>query len=131
MCPPAPLCRVVSCCVTCPTLSPPPPSVHLKVAEKLSLVAGRDGGLQSMEVLGLISLRISDAELGRVQVAISNHDSRPIQFQVREGEIEEKEGRRGGGELLQWRLLKHLKRMVSYSSRIRCDGLFSQLRNSE
>ena len=36
-----------------PALCPSPLSVHMKVSEKLSAVAGRDGGLDSFEVLGM------------------------------------------------------------------------------
>ena len=57
-------------------------SVHLHVSEKLSLVAGRDGGLQNMEILGLISLRISDPEYGKIRVLLTNNESRSVQFQV-------------------------------------------------
>jgi hypothetical protein len=52
------------------------------VSEKLTLVAGRDGGLQSMEVLGIVSLRISDPECGRIKVLLANDEKRSVQFQV-------------------------------------------------
>lgn len=52
------------------------------MSEKLNLVAGRDGGLQNMEVLGIISLRISDPECGRVRVLLANNEKRSVQFQV-------------------------------------------------
>uniref|UniRef100_A0A672L1A1 Coatomer subunit delta n=1 Tax=Sinocyclocheilus grahami TaxID=75366 RepID=A0A672L1A1_SINGR len=35
-------------------------SVHLRVEEKISLTCGRDGGLQNMEVLGMITLKVTD-----------------------------------------------------------------------
>ena len=57
-------------------------SVHLKQSEKMVLVAGRDGGLQNMEILGIIMLRISDPEYGMVKVAIDNQEQRSVQFQV-------------------------------------------------
>lgn len=57
-------------------------SIHLRVSEKINLVAGRDGGLQNMEVLGLIMLRIADPEYGRIKVLLGNKETRPIQFQV-------------------------------------------------
>lgn len=57
-------------------------SVHLKISEKLSLVAGRDGGLQSMEVLGMIMLRISDPALARVRLVLANNERRNVQFQT-------------------------------------------------
>lgn len=52
------------------------------MSEKLNLVAGRDGGLQNMEVLGLIMLRISDPENSKIRVLLGNKEKRPIQFQV-------------------------------------------------
>ena len=54
------------------------------MSEKLTLIAGRDGGVQNMEVLGIIMLRISDPEYGRIRVLLDNKESRPIQFQVRD-----------------------------------------------
>ena len=58
-------------------------SVHLTVQEKLVVVAGRDGGLQNMEVLGQLQLKISDTQYGRILIAIDNQDDRSLQFQVR------------------------------------------------
>ena len=57
-------------------------SVHLRVSEKLSVVAGRDGGLQNMEILGLIVLRIADPECGKIKVLLENNEKRAVQFQV-------------------------------------------------
>lgn len=57
-------------------------SVHLRMSEKLNLVAGRDGGLQNMEVLGIISLRISDPECGKIRLLLANNEKRSVQFQV-------------------------------------------------
>lgn len=56
--------------------------VHISVDEKISLTAGRDGGLQNMEVRGLILLRISDAEYGRITIAVENDDQLGFQLQV-------------------------------------------------
>ena len=57
-------------------------SVHLTVNEKLVVTAGRDGGLQNMEVLGMMQLRVTDPQCGCILIAIDNQDDRPIQFQV-------------------------------------------------
>ncbi len=57
-------------------------SVHLRLSEKLTLLAGRDGGLQNMEVLGLISLRIADPEYGKIKMQLQNNETRSVQFQV-------------------------------------------------
>ena len=57
-------------------------SVHLTVNEKLVVTAGRDGGLQNMEVLGMMQLRVTDPQCGCILITIDNQDDRPIQFQV-------------------------------------------------
>lgn len=56
--------------------------VHLKMEDKLSLRIGRDGGIQNFELTGLLTLRISDEEFGRIRVHINNEDTRGIQLQV-------------------------------------------------
>ncbi len=38
-------------------------SVHAKLEEKITLVANRDGGLENMDISGMLSLRISDKEV--------------------------------------------------------------------
>ena len=48
------------------------------------MVAGRDGGLQNMEVLGMIMLRITDPEVAKVRISIDNREDRSVQFQVRD-----------------------------------------------
>ena len=52
------------------------------VQEKIIVMAGRDGGLQNMEVLGTLQLKISDPQYGHILVAIDNQDDRSLQFQV-------------------------------------------------
>ncbi|XP_078282837.1 coatomer subunit delta isoform X2 [Rhinoraja longicauda] len=65
-------------------LSPPinVESVHLKIEEKISLVCGRDGGLQSMEVHGMITLRVTDEKQGRIRLQVENDDKKGIQLQT-------------------------------------------------
>ena len=41
-------------CIHCIFVS----SVHLKIEEKIQVIAGRDGGLQNMEVIGMVTLRV-------------------------------------------------------------------------
>ncbi|XP_012675660.2 archain 1b [Clupea harengus] len=64
----------------------PPPvnteSVHLRVEEKVSLACGRDGGLQSMEILGMITLQISDEKSSRIQLHVANNDKKGAQLQT-------------------------------------------------
>ncbi|XP_076832014.1 archain 1b [Brachyhypopomus gauderio] len=57
-------------------------SVHLKVEEKISLTCGRDGGLQNMEVLGIITLRVTDDANGRIRLHINNNDKKGVQLQT-------------------------------------------------
>ncbi len=57
-------------------------SVHLRCEEKLTLVMSRDGGVQQMEVHGLLVLRIADAQFAGAQVHMRNNDTRQAQIQV-------------------------------------------------
>ncbi len=57
-------------------------SVHIKVDEKVSLTAGRHGGLQNMEVRGMALLRISDTNFARISLIMENNDNRSFQMQV-------------------------------------------------
>lgn len=57
-------------------------SIHITVEEKLVLTAGRDGGLQNMEVHGLMKLRLSDDRVGRIKLCAVNNDTKGIQIQV-------------------------------------------------
>jgi len=57
-------------------------NVHLKVEERVILTAGRDGGLQNMEVHGITTLRVQDESCGMIRIQFKNDDSRGIQFQT-------------------------------------------------
>ena len=57
-------------------------SVHIRLEEKITLVGNRDGGLQNLEVHGLVTLKITDEKLGRIKLAIDNTDDKGIQLQV-------------------------------------------------
>ncbi|XP_070548695.1 coatomer subunit delta-like isoform X2 [Ptychodera flava] len=57
-------------------------SVHIRLEEKISLTAGRDGGLQSMEVIGMALLRISDETYGRIKVLVNHNDTKGVQLQT-------------------------------------------------
>ncbi|GLH15562.1 hypothetical protein R5R35_013698 [Gryllus longicercus] len=65
-----------------PTSSEPTEGIHLRLEERLLLRVGRDGGLQSMELHGLVTLRISDEKWGRIRVQLENKDARGIQLQT-------------------------------------------------
>jgi len=56
--------------------------IHLKMEDKLLARMGRDGGLQAFELTGLLTLRISDENFGRLKVHMENTDSRGIQLQT-------------------------------------------------
>ena len=56
----------------------------MKQEEKLTVRCGRDGGVEALEVLGMIMLRVKSEEYGRVIVAVNNKDSRNLQLQVNE-----------------------------------------------
>jgi len=57
-------------------------SVHLLTEEKLVLTAGRDGGLQNMEVHGILKLKVSDDKVARIKVFTVNNDTKGIQIQT-------------------------------------------------
>ncbi|EDV95267.1 GH17851, partial [Drosophila grimshawi] len=57
-------------------------SVHLKMEDKLVVRLGRDGGVQQFELTGLLTLRITDENLGRIKVKLANNDAQGIQLQT-------------------------------------------------
>ncbi|XP_049882228.1 coatomer subunit delta [Pectinophora gossypiella] len=56
--------------------------VHLRFEERLNLTAGRDGDIQSFELSGLLTLRITNEQFGRIHVHVDNKDPRPLQLQT-------------------------------------------------
>ncbi|EDO29214.1 predicted protein [Nematostella vectensis] len=56
--------------------------VHLKTEEKITLTAGRDGGLQNMEIRGIVLLRISDSQFAQIKLAVENNDDKGFQIQT-------------------------------------------------
>lgn len=56
--------------------------VHLRVEDKLTVRIGRDGGLQTFELAGLLTLRVSDEKYGRIKIFLDNNDQRGIQLQT-------------------------------------------------
>ncbi|NP_001412006.1 coatomer subunit delta isoform 7 [Homo sapiens] len=65
-----------------PKVAPAPASVHMKIEEKITLTCGRDGGLQNMELHGMIMLRISDDKYGRIRLHVENEDKKGVQLQT-------------------------------------------------
>ncbi|XP_045507921.1 coatomer subunit delta [Colias croceus] len=56
--------------------------IHLRFEERLNLVAGRDGDIQNFELSGLLTLRITNEQFGRIHVHLNNQDTRPLQLQT-------------------------------------------------
>ena len=61
---------------------PPNFSVHIVIEEKIVVSAGRDGGLQNMEVHGMCKVKVNDSDYGRIRVQMHNNDKKGIQMQV-------------------------------------------------
>lgn len=57
-------------------------SIHLRVEDKLTVRIGRDGGLQTFELSGLLTLRVADEKFGRIKIYLENNDQRGIQLQT-------------------------------------------------
>lgn len=57
-------------------------AVSLNIEEKVTLTALRDGGLQNLEVHGLVTLRITDEQFGRIKLIFENHDDKGVQIQT-------------------------------------------------
>lgn len=57
-------------------------SIHLRIEDKLTVRLGRDGGLQTFELSGLLTLRVSDEKFGRIKIHLENNDQRGIQLQT-------------------------------------------------
>jgi len=55
----------------------------MRMEEKITLTAGREGGLQNLEIHGLATLKISNEKFGRVKVAMRNNDTKGVQLQVK------------------------------------------------
>jgi len=56
--------------------------VHTSIVEKIALVAENDGGLQSMEVKGELSLTVFDNAFTRIKVHINQGDNANFQFKT-------------------------------------------------
>ena len=46
------------------------------------MTAGRDGGLQSLELHGIVKLKINDEKMARAVLNVINNDKKGIQMQV-------------------------------------------------
>lgn len=57
-------------------------SVHVKLEEKMTVVARRDGGLDNMEMMGMLTLRISDDTFGRIKLQLEGATNKLVQLQT-------------------------------------------------
>lgn len=56
--------------------------VHLRTEEKITLTMQRNGGLDNMELHGLVTLRITDEKFGKIKIQMDNKDARGAQIQT-------------------------------------------------
>ena len=57
-------------------------SIHVNIEERVSLAANKDGGLEQMEVRGVLTLRVGDGSNGRVRLTLQTADDPAINFKV-------------------------------------------------
>jgi hypothetical protein len=57
-------------------------NVHVRIEEKLTITANRDGGCQSMTLLGLCVLEIANSDYGCIKAEVSLNDDKGCQFQT-------------------------------------------------
>lgn len=57
-------------------------SVHLRAEDKMNLRIGREGGLQSFELLGMLTLKISNEDFGKIKIHLDNNANKSIQLQT-------------------------------------------------
>lgn len=48
----------------------------------MSVTASRDGGLESLEVHGMLQLRVATADDGFIRIGVDNNDNKGAQLQV-------------------------------------------------
>ncbi|VDM48634.1 unnamed protein product [Toxocara canis] len=68
--------------VTASALAVPHLPVHIKSEEKISVVVSRDGGLESCEILGSVSVSLTDPQFSTICVQMTNNDKHGAQLQV-------------------------------------------------
>ncbi|RCH83443.1 Coatomer subunit delta, partial [Rhizopus stolonifer] len=56
--------------------------VHVDIEEHVSLTANKDGGLEQMEVRGVLTLKISDPSAARISLALEAGNDSSIQFKT-------------------------------------------------
>ncbi|KAI9481598.1 MAG: hypothetical protein EXX96DRAFT_567347 [Benjaminiella poitrasii] len=56
--------------------------IHVDIEERISLTANKDGGLEQMDVRGILTLKISDPSAARVSLGLKANDDPSIQFKT-------------------------------------------------
>lgn len=57
-------------------------NVHIQASEKMSVTASRDGGLEGLEVHGMLQLRVATPDDGFIRIGVDNNDSKGAQLQT-------------------------------------------------
>lgn len=57
-------------------------AVHIDIEERVSVTANKDGGLEQMEVRGVLTLKISDPSSARISLALKSSNDPSIQFKT-------------------------------------------------
>ncbi|KAI8990353.1 hypothetical protein BDB01DRAFT_507273 [Pilobolus umbonatus] len=57
-------------------------SVHVDIDERVSITANKDGGLELMEVRGVLTLKITDPTSARIRLALKTENDSSIQFKT-------------------------------------------------
>ncbi|KAL0074942.1 hypothetical protein J3Q64DRAFT_1776750 [Phycomyces blakesleeanus] len=57
-------------------------SVHIDIEERVSLAANKDGGLEQMDIKGVLTLRVVDNASARVRISIRATEDSAIQFKT-------------------------------------------------
>ncbi|KAL1930083.1 hypothetical protein VTP01DRAFT_1237 [Rhizomucor pusillus] len=56
--------------------------IHVSIEERVSLAANKDGGLEQMEVRGVLTLRVGDASNARLRLSLQTADDPAINFKT-------------------------------------------------
>ncbi|CAF1293730.1 unnamed protein product [Rotaria sordida] len=73
--------------------------VHLKQEKKLTVRCSHDGGLESLEVHGMLILCVKSIQYGRILIVVDNKETRNIQLQTKSFPINQKVA------VLKWRYI--------------------------
>ncbi|KAF7721910.1 hypothetical protein EC973_003949 [Apophysomyces ossiformis] len=62
--------------------SKPQEGVHIDIEERISLAANKDGGLEHMDVKGVLTLKVTDPSKARLRIAMKAAEDTSIQFKT-------------------------------------------------